>query len=74
MLNGSPWVYMHSPYHQMITQERPKDPWASADITPRIAIFQPLHAARKQSSPHQWDALGGPTGVPIDRARDPAIG
>ena len=43
MLHGSPWVYMYSHCHQMITQERPKGSQGSSGVTLKSQLFsQPM--------------------------------
>ena len=39
MLHGSPWLYMYSHCHQMITQQRPKGPWGSSGVTLKLQFF-----------------------------------
>ena len=34
MLHGSPWIYTHSHCHQLITQQQPKGPRGSLEVTP----------------------------------------
>ena len=39
MLHEPPWVSMHSPCHQMITQQWPKGAHGLLEVTPKVRIF-----------------------------------
>ena len=39
MLHGSPWVYMHFHWNQMITQAWPKGPWWLLEVTQKSWLF-----------------------------------
>ena len=47
--HGSPWVYMCSHWHQMLTQLLAQGHTAVIGGHPKIATFQPTHASLKMA-------------------------
>ena len=40
MLHGSPWIYVHSPCHQMISQTWPQGSLGSSKVARKLQFFK----------------------------------
>ena len=49
MLHGSPWLYMYTHCHQMVTQQWRKGPWGLLQVIPKLRVFRQHKAGLKMA-------------------------
>ena len=63
MLHGSPWVYMYSHCHPMITQQRPKGPRGWLRVPQVLQLLSQPGLKTSKPSPVQFWPLGQPSAI-----------